>query len=107
MKKLRVWWISQVGSDGVFYVPVKDVIEAKKTMDILAAYDEFQFENNIKGDFCNVGGLQMYDEENEVWVDWFLETEDDYFDNVDEYVESLSLKDVEEFARDLYSQVSF
>lgn len=28
--------------------------EAKKVMDILAAYDLFQLENNIKPDFCNI-----------------------------------------------------
>ena len=46
--KLRVWWIPQVGSSNRFYIPVKSVEEGKKVMDLLAAYDMFQLQNNIK-----------------------------------------------------------
>lgn len=49
--KLRVWWIPQVGSSNRFYIPVKSVEEGKKVMDLLAAYDMFQLQNNIKPDF--------------------------------------------------------
>ena len=41
MKKLRVWWNPQVGIQNAFYIPVKDEVEAKKTMDLLGAYDAF------------------------------------------------------------------
>ena len=46
-EKLRVWWIPQVGLSDAFYIPVKSVEEGKKVMDILAAYDAFQLQNNI------------------------------------------------------------
>lgn len=63
MGKLRVWWVPQVGIRQTFYIPVKTVEGGKKIMDILAAYDLFQLQNNVKPDYSNVGGLQMWDEE--------------------------------------------
>lgn len=107
MKKLRVWWNPQVGIENAFYIPVKDEVEAKKTMDLLGAYDAFLLENEIRGDYCNVCGLEMYNEESDEWEDWYIETEDDYFDNVDEYVESLGLEEIEDFVNEMYSQVSW
>jgi hypothetical protein len=42
---------------------------------VLADYDLFQFENRIKGDYCNAGGLVVYEEDsdgegNPGWIDW-------------------------------------
>jgi hypothetical protein len=88
MSKLRVWWIPQVGMDNTFYIPVKTVEEGKKILDTLAAYDLFQLNNRIKPDFSNTGGLQILDEEEDEWNDWFYESDSDYFEDVDEYCES-------------------
>lgn len=105
--KLRVWWIPQVPMKS-FHVPVKTVEEGKKVMDMLAAYDEWQYENNIKPDFSNVGGIQMWDEEEQDWIDWYLETDDDYFEDVDEYCKQSEMADeLKEFNRELFSQVTF
>jgi hypothetical protein len=70
MKKLRVWWVPQVPMNA-FYVDVDSVKEGVKIMDILADYDSFQFDNNVKPDYSNVGGLQMF--EDGEWVDWYDE----------------------------------
>ena len=67
--KLKVWWIPQVPMKA-FEVDVSSVEEGAKLMTVLANYDLFQFENNIKPDYSNVGGLQMLDEDDE-WVDWY------------------------------------
>lgn len=69
--KLRVWWIPQVPMKP-FYVDVATLEEGVKITDILADYDAFQFENNIKPDYCNVGGIQLLDTDGE-WVDWYDE----------------------------------
>lgn len=107
-KKLRVWWIPQVGTCNSFYVPVSSVEEAKKVMDILAAYDAFQLQNRVKPDYCNEGGLQMFDPETEEWEDWYEETEDDYFDDVDEYIESMgNSEEFNEFTCDLFNQIDW
>lgn len=108
MKKLRVWWNPQVGIQNAFYIPVKDEVEAKKTMDLLGAYDAFLLENGIRGDYCNVCGLEMYDEESDEWEDWYLETEDDYFDNLDEYVdECLASEEAAKFSEEMYKQIDW
>ena len=84
MNKLRVWWISQVPMKS-FYIPVNSVEEGKKVLDLLAAYDAWQLQNRVKPDYTNVGGLQMYDEDEQDWIDWYIETEADYYDDVDWY----------------------
>ena len=76
---LRVWWIPQVGMDGEpFRVDVANTDEAIKIMDVLGKYDAYQFENNIKPDYCNVGGLEVF--EDGEWIDW----ESDDGDTIDD-----------------------
>jgi len=75
--KLQVWWIPQVPMKS-FKVSVDSVEEGVKIMNALADYDIFQFENNIKPDYSNAGGLQMWDKDhdgngNPGWVDWYDE----------------------------------
>ena len=107
VNKLRVWWIPQASlSCDTFYIPVQSVEEGKKMMDLLAVYDMFQLQNNIKPDFCNAGGLEMLVDGE--WEDWVLETEDDYFDSVDEYCEQCeTAEDLEEFSKCLFEQIDF
>ena len=107
MEKLRVWWVAQVPCKA-FYVPVKTVEEGNKVLDILAAYDAFQLENRIKPDYTNVGGLQKWDEIDGEWYDWDIETEDNYFDNVDEYCETCdAAEELNEFSQELFSQIDW
>lgn len=103
MKELRVWHIPQVPGKP-FYVYVDTVEEGKKVMDILAAYDLFQLENNIKPDLSNASGLQRYNKKYDEWDDWDIETEDDYFDDVDEYLSDN--EEINEFSRMLFSQLN-
>ncbi len=56
-KELRVWWIPQVPMDP-FYWNVTSLLEAKNMIDMLGAYDQFQYENKVKPDYSNMGGLQ-------------------------------------------------
>jgi len=73
--RLRVWWIPQVPGEA-FHAGVESVAEGVKIMDILASYDQFQYDNNIKPDYCNAGGLQIFDPDdkedgiNGSWLDW-------------------------------------
>ncbi len=67
---LKVWWVPQVPGKK-FEADVASVAEGVKLMRVLADYDAFQFENNIKPDYCNAGGIMML--ENGEWVDWFDE----------------------------------
>lgn len=57
--KFRVWHIPQVPG-AAFHVEVRDYAEAKRLQDTLADYDLFQFNNNIKPDYSNASGVQVY-----------------------------------------------
>lgn len=96
MSKFRVWHIPQIPGKE-FLVEVPTVEEGVRLMNALADYDLFQFENNIKPDYCNMNGLQVWDEglteedmaEMELtdkWVDWY----NDEYDDPREYIESLA-----------------
>ena len=75
-KKLRVWWVPQVPMKP-FYISVDSVRDGAKIMRVLADYDSFQFENRVKPDYCNAGGLEMLDVEDKTdgldgsWTDWY------------------------------------
>ena len=78
MSKLRVWWIPQVPMES-FLVNVESLKEGVKIMDVLADYDLFQYEKNVKPDYANCGGLQMFDSSDDTdgpagsWVEWYDE----------------------------------
>jgi hypothetical protein len=64
---LRVWWIPQVPGKP-FYVRVPDIGAAKLLLEALADYDMFQLANNVKPDYSNAGGLEVFD--GGEWSDW-------------------------------------
>ena len=90
-QKLRVWWIPQVPMS-VFYIDVASIEEGVKIIDTLAEYDLFQYHNNVKPDYCNAGGLQMFDPNDDhdgpegSWVDWYYETDDNYYDDPKDFL---------------------
>jgi hypothetical protein len=68
-RKMKVWWIPQVPMKA-FEVEISSLEEGVKLMDVLADYDAFQFESNVKPDYCNAGGIQVLEDDGE-WCDWF------------------------------------
>jgi hypothetical protein len=88
--KLRVWWIPQIPGKP-FHADVASVREGALMLDTLERYDLFQFENNIKPDYANAGGLSMFDPDDKEdgpdgsWVGWF--SEEAGTDDIDEYLE--------------------
>lgn len=66
--KLRIWWIPQIPSNNPFRVNVKDLTEANKLLNTLADYDIYQFDNNIKPDYSNIGGIEFFD--GKEWVEF-------------------------------------
>jgi len=54
---------------------VDSIEQGVKIMDVLADYDDFQFKNNIKPDYCNAGGINQWSEDcdgygNSGWESW-------------------------------------
>ncbi len=82
MEKFRVWHIPQIPGEG-FRVSVKSPEEAIKVMDILANYDLFQLENNIKPDYSNAQGFEVF--EDDEWCEWYSGDGED----IREYAENL------------------
>ena len=66
--KFRIWWIPQIPMDS-FYVPVDSIQEGRKILEVLADYDIFQFEHNVKPDFSNAGGIQELTSGSSEWYD--------------------------------------
>lgn len=94
--KLQVWWVPQVPMKA-FTVDVDTVTEAVKMMNVLANYDLFQFENRVKPDYANTGGLNQFCEEEKDYLDWSIDFNVtingvdyvEYFDDPREFVEFL------------------
>ena len=81
---LQVWWIPQVPMTA-FQVDVPDLVTARLLLDTLARYDAFQFENNIKPDYSNAGGLVIWEdnydgEGTSGFVDWYSQDGTDFDD---------------------------
>ena len=84
--ELRVWHIPQAPG-AIFHVSVDTQQEAQRVLTILANYDIFQFQNRIKPDYCNAGGLEVFEEDggegSPGWVEWHDEETDA---DIDEWV---------------------
>jgi len=74
---LQVWWCPQCPMKS-FKVDVENIDEAMLLLNTLAYYDLFQFENKVKGDYANAGGLNVY--EGEEWITWYDEEEGEEID---------------------------
>jgi hypothetical protein len=61
-----------------FRVFVSSPLEGKQLMNILADYDSFQLTQNIKPDYSNANGLDVF--EDGQWVTWY----DEFGDDIDE-----------------------
>lgn len=84
---LKVWWIPQIPMKQ-FEVPVESPKEAVLILNTLADYDIFQLENNIKPDYCNTGGLSVF--EDGEWTEWYSEdgdSIDEWKDHPENFVE--------------------
>lgn len=93
---LKVCWFPQVPCKA-FEVPVVSVTEGVKLMDVLANYDAFQLENNIKPDYANTGELTIFEEDDNEFLNWYIEFDvtikgqrySEYFDNPEEFLNFL------------------
>jgi hypothetical protein len=66
--KFRIWHKSQIPGKS-FKLTVQSPEEGQEILDILADYDLFQFENNIKPDYSNASGIECF--ENGEWIDYY------------------------------------
>ena len=64
---LSVWWVPQVPMQE-FRVPVSSPEQGAFLLNTLAEYDAFQFLCRVKPDYCNSGGLDVF--EDGEWCSW-------------------------------------
>lgn len=83
---LFVWHIPQIPMKP-FHVPVDSPEEAIKILNVLAFYDMFQYENNIKPDYSNAQGLNVF--EDGEWTEWCSPNGEE----IDDYAEYLEFLD--------------
>lgn len=82
---LMVYWIPQVPMKAFEY-PVLKLSEAAILCDALAKYDLFQYENKVKPDYNNAGGLLVY--EDGEWCDWYGDNDEDFDEWMDRYLKN-------------------
>ena len=81
---LRIWHIPQIPGKP-FHIKVSSYQEAMLILPILWNYDIFQFENNIKPDYSNASGLEVYETLEDSkwdgeWCEWYNEEGDSISD---------------------------
>ena len=64
--KLRVWWISNPPSEA-YRVDVTSIEDAIRILNVLAFYDLY-LDDVIS---CNVGGLEVFNEEDKEWEEYY------------------------------------
>ena len=59
--EVKVWHVPQIPMDA-FTVECETLDEAWKIVNVLAQYDLFQYDNNIKPDYSNASGVVYWNE---------------------------------------------
>ena len=78
---LRVYYIPQIPMRGFEY-DVPDLKSAVMVLDALSRFSLFEFENRVKPDYSDAGGVQRYEDDGEGGHDWF-DVDDDELQNLD------------------------
>lgn len=80
--QLRVWHIPQVPMQP-FHVAVASIEQAILVLHTLAQYDLFQFNHNVKPDYSNASGLEVW--EDGEWCEW----SDEYGNQIDDVMREM------------------
>jgi hypothetical protein len=67
--RFKAWYIPQVPMKA-FEVEKPSAVEAQAALDLITAFSIFEFENNIKPDYSDAGGISKWDETEQCWFDY-------------------------------------
>lgn len=70
-EKLRVWY-GILGTE-TYYQEVKTPEEAKLVIDSIARFLNAKVEEGVFEDHCSAAGLEVYDNDEQDWVEWYDE----------------------------------
>jgi hypothetical protein len=66
--KFKAWYIPQVPMKA-FEVEASTAAKAQTVLNILTDFSIFEFENKVKPDYCDAGGVVEWDEAAQEWFD--------------------------------------
>ena len=64
----KVWYIPQVPMQA-FEVEVDDLKTAEKLLNTIYEFSSFEYENRVKPDYSDVGGIAQWSEDDQSWED--------------------------------------
>lgn len=73
---LRVWYIPQVPMKA-FFVPVPDLLTGALVLEALQQFSLFEYENRVKPDYSDAGGIVRWETDGEGGFDWYEVDEDE------------------------------
>ena len=73
---VKVWHVPQIPMPA-FVVELEDLDEAKRLVNVLADYDLFQYDHNVKPDYSNASGVVEWNEDAQCYDEVDLEKEDE------------------------------
>lgn len=74
LNKFKAWYIPQVPMKA-FEVERGTAVEAQAALDLITAFSIFEFENKVKPDYSDTGGVAEWDETEQEWIDHDPEVE--------------------------------
>ena len=78
---LLIWWVPKLPMKP-YRRHVSCLLEAKRLLEVLAEYDDFQMDNHVRADASNAGGLEVFDAG--AWRDWEDPTTGESIDAISE-----------------------
>jgi len=67
--RLKVWYIPQVPMKAFEVERETTLAEARAALDLLIDFSTFEFENRVKPDYADAGGIAEWDEDEHAWRD--------------------------------------
>lgn len=69
VNKFKAWYIPQVPMKA-FEVECATAAEAERVLDLITDFSIFEFDNKVKPDYCDAGGVVVWDDHSCEWWDY-------------------------------------
>lgn len=69
MNKFKMWYIPQMPMKA-FEFKTDTSAEALAALDLITDFSIFEYDNNVKPDYCDMSGISQWDETEQEWFDY-------------------------------------
>lgn len=79
--RYRLWYVPQIGMGRFYEQDFNDLTTAAIALNTIYKVAIWEYENHVKSDFANIGGVRFFDEQEQLWIDVDaeeLDYDDDY-----------------------------